>query len=134
MYMIEKETDWREFLTNAGVKPTRPRMLLARELFERPHFHFRADEIFYNITQKHDLSLATVYNTLDIFVRAGLLRAIPFTGYCLYDTNATHHHHFWDEENATLIDIDPQNIHISSDIPIPAGKGVKSMELLIRLS
>ncbi|NTV46084.1 MAG: transcriptional repressor [Chlorobiales bacterium] len=53
-------------------------MLVLREIYESPDHH-DADEIFLNLKQKgHDVSRATVYNTLDLLVECNLVEQNSF--------------------------------------------------------
>ena len=53
------------------------------------------------------VSLATVYNTLHQFTDAGLLKEIMVdSGRSYFDTNTSHHHHFYCETSGELSDID----------------------------
>lgn len=60
------------------------------------------------------MSLATVYNTLNVLVGAGLLKEFRFpnTSKVIYDPNMTHHHHFLDDETGQLLDIDPKLVEV----------------------
>ena len=52
------------------------------------------------------VSLATVYNTVHAFIKKGYLKEIPLnSSQSYYDTNVSHHHHFFDVEENKLIDI-----------------------------
>lgn len=64
------------------------------------------------------ISLATVYNTLNILVEAGLLLEVKLdhTDKVMYDNNIVHHHHFLDEESGKLFDIDPADIEVSANL------------------
>ena len=60
------------------------------------------------------MSLATVYNTLNVLVGAGLLKEYRLTNNSkmVYDPNVVYHHHFLDDETGQLIDIDPDFVEI----------------------
>lgn len=53
------------------------------------------------------MSLATVYNTLNILVEAGLVKAIrfPHLDKVAFDNNTATHHHFVDDETGEIVDI-----------------------------
>jgi hypothetical protein len=69
------------------------------------------------------LPLATVYNTLRQFIRAGLLRPLAIDGTKLYfDTNVSNHHHFYLEDQCQLVDM-PANVRITN-MPAPP-KGLR---------
>lgn len=64
------------------------------------------------------MSLATVYNTLNILVSAGLLREFKFSclGKSVYDSNIIDHYHFFDEKSGKFYDIDPSLLSLSSKL------------------
>ena len=65
------------------------------------------------------VSLATVYNTLHQFQRAGLLREIAIGGQRAYfDTNTSNHNHFFVEAEGQLVDIPGTSIRVDG-VPEP---------------
>ena len=65
------------------------------------------------------MSLATVYNTLHQFKRAGLLREIAIGGQRAYfDTNTSNHNHFFVEADGSLVDIPGDSIRVDG-LPEP---------------
>ena len=81
------------------------------------------------------ISLATVYNTVHAFRKKGYLKEIPLDGNkTYYDTNVSNHHHFFDEDNQSLKDIEDKDVEINK-IPLsPVNKKIKSVEVLIRVA
>lgn len=66
-----------DLLRQAGLRPTRQRLALARLLFESGDRNVTAERLHEEAGGASvDVSLATVYNTLHQFVEAGLLREI----------------------------------------------------------
>ena len=64
-------------LRAAGLRPTRQRVALARLLFEGGHRHVTAESLHAEVKATHiPVSLATVYNALNQFRDAGLLREV----------------------------------------------------------
>lgn len=52
------------------------------------------------------ISLATVYNTLNLFVEKGLLRSLALReGRTVFDPCLEPHHHFIDDETGTIVDV-----------------------------
>ena len=52
------------------------------------------------------ISRATVYNTLNLLVKKGLLKTqILKEGYVVFDSNIKQHHHLIDEETGNIYDI-----------------------------
>ena len=64
-------------LRQAGLRPTRQRVALARLLFEGGHRHITAEGLHAEVkAARNPVSLATVYNALNQFRDAGLLREV----------------------------------------------------------
>jgi Fur family ferric uptake transcriptional regulator len=66
----------REFLEPQGLKLTDERAALVREIFSR-HYHFEADELLFRMKEKGlKISRATVYRTLELLVKSGMVRRV----------------------------------------------------------
>ena len=91
--------DFTARLRAAGLRPTRQRVALARLLFEGEHRHVTAEGLHAEVRgTRLPVSLATVYNALNQFRDAGLLREVVVApGRSYFDTNTGHHHHFFVE-------------------------------------
>lgn len=69
---------FQNYLRKKGHRCTPERMLVLREIYVSPE-HLDADQIFLNLKQKgHDVSRATVYNTLDLLVECNLVEQNSF--------------------------------------------------------
>jgi Fur family iron response transcriptional regulator len=80
------------------------------------------------------VSLATVYNTLHQFKRAGLLREIAIDGSKAYfDTNTSNHNHFLIESEGRLIDIPDDSITIDRLPEPPEGMRISHVDVVVRL-
>ena len=123
-------------LRDAGLRPTRQRLALAGLLFGRGHRHVTAEQLHREARDAGlSVSLATIYNTLNQFTEAGLLRQVVTNGnYTFYDTNTDEHYHFYLEEADRLIDIPADQIDLATLPPLPDGKRVKGVDIIIRLS
>ena len=121
-------------LQDHGVKPTSQRLEIARILFRRPA-HLSADEVYNQVNRgKSYVSKATVYNTLGLFVERGLVREVLVdSSKVFYDSNTAPHHHFWDLDNHTLMDIDADKVSISDLPAIPEGTEVEGVDVVVRL-
>jgi len=126
-------TDW---LSGAGLRPTRQRVALARLLVgDGQHRHVTAESLFADVqTQGESVSLATVYNTLRAFCDAGLIQEVTVDGsksYC--DTNTHDHpHFFWEDENR-LSDAPADELEISRLPSAPDGAEISAVDVVIRL-
>ncbi|MFK4491204.1 Fur family transcriptional regulator Irr [Bradyrhizobium sp. USDA 336] len=94
-------------LGNAGLRPTRQRLALGRLLFLGGHRHVTAESLYAEaLAANAYLSLATVYNTLNQFTEAGLLRRIAADGIkSFFDTDTSLHPHFYLEGEDVLVDV-----------------------------
>ncbi len=94
-------------LRAAGLRPTRQRLALARLLFDGADRHVTAEQLHSEARANNvPVSLATIYNTLNQFTEAGILREVVVDALSSYfDTNVSHHHHFFCEEDRNLVDI-----------------------------
>jgi len=67
-------------LHRAGLKATGPRMVILAAL-EQDHTHPTAEHLYDTLRRAHpSLSLSTVYQTLDVFIRTGLCRRVSGPG------------------------------------------------------
>ena len=124
-------------LRSSNLRPTKQRILIAKKLFERKEtFHFTAETLNKEVNKKGrpKISLATIYNTVEAFKRAGHIREI-LTNNCksYYDTNTKSHHHFYDPDSNKLTDIDYQEVILKKIPNPPKGKKIKDLELIISL-
>lgn len=122
-------------LRAAGLRPTRQRVLLAELLFRQGHRHVTAELLHQEAkTSGQKVSLATVYNTLHQFTQAGLLQQVvvePSRSY--FDTNTGPHQHFFDEDEAQLIDIAGDEIAVSGLPAPPRGTTVARVDVVVRI-
>ena len=124
-----------EKLRGAGLRPTRQRVALARLLFDEGDCHICAESLHADAVSKNvAVSLATVYNTLNQFKSAGLLREVAIEGdRSYYDTNTSNHFHFFNEDESRLTDI-PRGSLVFSGLPqVPEGKMIDRIDVIIRL-
>jgi Fur family transcriptional regulator, iron response regulator len=127
--------DYESMLRDVGLRPTQQRVALARLLFSQGDCHFTA-EMVYNEAEQSSLqvSLATVYNTLNMFAKLGLLREIGVDGTTTYfDTRTGDHHHFFIEGVGEIRDIPSTQIHIGKMSSIPEGYEISRIDLVVRL-
>ena len=69
-------TRFEQFLKTQGQKLTSERSSLVREIFSI-HYHFEADELLFKMKEKNvKISRATVYRTLELLVKSGLVRRV----------------------------------------------------------
>ncbi len=123
-------------LRHSGLRPTRQRVSLARILFSVGDRHVTAEELHEEaVFARVPVSLATVYNTLNQFTRAGLLREVAVEGAKTYfDTNTSNHYHFFIESTGTLLDIESEDLQVVGIPEAPDGTSITRIDVIIRLS
>jgi Fur family iron response transcriptional regulator len=89
-----------------GVKPSTPRVEIARVVLAACD-HPSADDVRARVRARWpDVSRATVYNTLNLFVKKGLLRALHLSaGRVVFDPKTAPHHHFVDDATGRIEDV-----------------------------
>lgn len=93
-------------LESRGIQPSAQRVAVA-EYALRTTDHPSADGVWSRVREGFPLlSRATVYNTLNLFVERGLLRALTLGGgRVVFDPNVSPHHHFIDETTGAIHDV-----------------------------
>ena len=119
-------------LEEAGVRCTRPRMLLAQILLEKDQ-HLSADQVLALAKARGGaVSKATVYNTLGLFARLGLVREVIVDPQRIfYDSNTRDHHHIYHEDDGSLADVG--EIRIEGLPKLPRDTTVQGVEVIIRV-
>ena len=127
--------DLRRKLTSAGLRPTRQRLRLGWLLYGKGDRHITAEKLFEEaLAAQTPISLATVYNTLNQFTAAGLLREVVVDGAKTYfDTNVREHQHFLTEDALVLVDL-PQHLIDFAHLPQPPeGMEIARIDVMVRL-
>lgn len=139
---MEKFTDRQELskqdtvsmLKAYGILPTQQRLLIARVLFNRDQ-HLSADQVMNQANDGRErVSKATVYNTLGLFARKGLVReVIVDPSRVFYDTNTSNHHHFFNVNTGELMDIEASELAIHALPELPDGTVTEGVDVIIRI-
>jgi len=121
-------------LQSHGVKPTSQRLEIGRVILAGP-CHLSAEQVIARLRESGSrVSKATVYNTLNLFCRQGIVREIAVDPSRLfYDSTTSPHHHFYNEDTGELIDIDADQLDIANMPRLPEGTVEQSRELVIRI-
>ena len=133
---IEAAQRGTEWLSGAGVRPTRQRVTLAAVLVgDGQHRHVTAESLFAAVVNEGEsVSLATVYNTLRAFCDAGLMQEVLVEGSKSYfDTNTHDHPHFFWEDSDTLTDAPSDQLEITRLPDAPEGAVITAVDVVIRL-
>ena len=126
--------DMAGMLKEYGILPTQQRLMIARVLFAR-HQHLSADQIMNRVNEGRDhVSKATVYNTLGLFARNGLVREIIVDPTrVFYDPNTSNHHHFFNIDTGELTDIESERLQLSELPDLPEGTVAAGVDVVIRI-
>lgn len=133
--MTVLEAEMAESLRLAGLRPTRQRLALAAILFGSGDRHVSAESLHQEaLAARMNVSLATVYNTLNQFKAAGLLREVAFEGdRTFFDTNTSNHFHYYLEETGGLVDIGTEDLEVKGLPDLPLGTEIDRIDIIVRL-
>jgi Fur family iron response transcriptional regulator len=122
-------------LNSVGLRPTSQRMIIAKILFDGTDKHVTAEMLHCEVLKSQKkVSLATVYNTLHLFTKLGLLREIIVDPDCSYfDTNTSNHYHFYHEDTRELIDIHGNDIRIDRLPTPPEGSQITRVDVVVNV-
>ena len=126
---------WRELLIRAGMRLTRQRVILSELLFANGDRHVTAEALHAEaLAADAQISLATVYNTLNQFTQAGLLRRIgPDGSRSFFDTNTSPHPHYYLQGEDILLDVPEADLAVANmPQPLP-GHEVSRLDVIIHL-
>ncbi len=93
-------------LSRHGVRPSAQRLAVAGYVLATTA-HPSAERVFEEVRARIPMiSRATVYNTLNLLVRKGLLRQLVLAeGKVVFDPNVEPHHHFIDDGTGAIHDV-----------------------------
>lgn len=135
------DEDISALLLRHDIKPTAQRVDIARLLLQKK-MHLSAEDVYLLVNPERQqsseprqrVSKATVYNTLGLFAQKGLVReVIADPSKIFYDPNTAPHYHFYDTANGTLTDIDATAVKVSGLPPLPEGKEMAGIDVVVRL-
>lgn len=117
-----------------GISPTRQRVEIAR-LMLASACHLSAEQVIDRLgLVSGPVSRATVYNTLGLFTRRGLLREVVVDRTrAFFDSNVRPHHHVYDVSTGTLSDVADEEIGFSRLPSLPAGVEVEGVDVVVRV-
>lgn len=123
-----------DLLERHGVRPSAQRLAIAGFVLNT-HEHPSADTVWTRVQAAFPLvSRATVYNTLQLFVEKGLLRALTLAKDCtVYDPNMLPHHHFVDADSGAIEDVPWAALGVTGvDALAAAGLAVDDYSVVLR--
>lgn len=121
-----------ERLKERGIQPSAQRLAVA-EYVLTTDAHPSADQVWSAVRRKLPvLSRATVYNTLNLFVKKGLLRELVLAeGRVVFDPNLEPHHHFIDDDTGQILDVPWSAVQVG-DVDHLEGLCVREYQVVMR--
>lgn len=128
------DQDLADRLRVQGVSLTLQRLVIARVLLSHP-VHLSADQVWGRARDiMPEISRATVYNTLDLFERSGLLRRLIIDSEkVVFDSNTAPHHHLYDSTTGEVIDIAPGELQVIGMPTLPPGVELEDVDVVVRV-
>ncbi len=117
-----------------GILPTSQRLEIAAILLEKPQ-HLSVEQVLGQLRAKGStVSKATVYNTLNLFGKKGLIKeCLVDPERRIYDSTTSPHHHFFNSDTGELSDIAADAIEVIGMPTLPEGTRLEGAELIIRI-
>lgn len=138
---MHPHTDWprtdldlQRHLRQAGLLPTLQRMAIARVVLQAP-CHQTAERVL-GLARAHlpELSRATVYATLQLFVRHGLLKELPIDGEAtVYDSNLAPHHHLYNVDTGEVTDLPDEALRVLGLPSLDDTLEVAAVDVIVRV-
>jgi len=121
-------------LQSCGIRATEQRLRIAKVLLAAPQ-HLSAEQITEALESLGGhVSKATVYNTLNLFAKHGLIRQLNVDGMrAWFDSNVEAHYHFHDQDTGQLSDVALPEVEFAKLPPPPPGMEFAGIDLVIRL-
>ena len=125
----------KEILKKLKLRPTLQRIAITETLLKKKEVHVTAYSLEkLMVKNKTFISRATIYNNLNELSNRGFLKKVIVKNDKMwFDTNLTKHHHFYDEEEDKLVDIQEKEINFSKFPKAPQGKNIKSVDIIINI-
>ena len=121
-------------LRQAGIQPTLQRIAVAAVLLPQP-VHRTAEQVLVAARAvQPDISRATVYAVLQLFVRQGLLKELPIDGAAtVYDSNLLPHHHLYHVDTGEVTDLPPGQLQVLGLPALGDGLEMAEVDVIVRV-
>ena len=122
-------------LKSCGVTPTNQRVEIGQILFSEPQ-HLSAEQILKKVNEEGvtSASKATIYNTLGLFAKKGLVKELNVDpSKVFYDSNISQHFHFYNTDTGELTDIPVDAINFDKLPELPEGTESDAVEIIVRI-
>ena len=118
---------------HVGIVPTQQRLQIARAILSHPQ-HLSAEQLLALVNQNGaNVSKATVYNTLGLFARKGLVREVLVDpDRVLFDSNTEPHFHLYNEDTGALSDFNAAHL-LPAPPELPAGTTLVDIDVIVRI-
>ena len=119
-------------LQEHGIQPSAQRVAVADYVLKTIE-HPSADVVWNRVKARVPyISRATVYNTLNLFVETGLLRALSLADQSVvFDPKTERHHHFIDEETGEIHDVPWEKVQVCN-VEALRGFEIRDYQVVIR--
>jgi Fur family iron response transcriptional regulator len=126
------ESEIPEILRRHGIQPSAQRLAVAEYVLGTED-HPSADQVWAKVSGTVPMiSRATVYNTLNLFVRKGLLRQLILAeGKVVFDPKLEPHHHFVDDATGEIHDIPWDALDVRK-VDALKGVNVREYQVVVR--
>lgn len=123
-----------DVLRRHRISPTQQRVEIAQILLSR-HQHLSAEQVLVLVNKdRAKVSKATVYNTLGLFARKGLVRELVVDPTkVFYDSNTSLHHHFYNVDTGELTDIGVDEVELGHMPQLPIGTVSDGVDVIVRV-
>ena len=103
-------------------------------LFSKPQ-HLSADQVLSIVNaEKSVVSKATVYNTLGLFARKGLVKEVIIDpSKVFYDSNTSPHYHFYNVDSGELQDVMHSDLVLSELPSPPEGTRLETVDVIFKV-
>lgn len=126
------KTELGEQLRAHGIQPSAQRMAVAEYVLATDE-HPSAEKVWARVQAAFPMiSRATVYNTLNLFVRQGLLRQLVLAeGKVVFDPHLAPHHHFIDDATGSIHDVPWEAVEVRN-VENLKGVDVREYQVVMR--
>ncbi len=126
--------DITQILRQHDISPTKQRVEIAQMLLSRKQ-HLSAEQVLEEVNRRGaKVSKATIYNTLGLFARKGLIKELVVDpSKVFYDSNVSDHYHFYNVDTGELMDIEMTELNVSRLPSLPPGTRAEGVDVIIKI-
>ncbi len=132
--MNNSQASIKEILEQFAINPTHQRYEIACAMLSKPQ-HLSAEQILLLVNSNGaHVSKATVYNTLNLFVRKGLIKQLIIDPTKIfYDSNTSHHYHYYNEDTGELSDFESNDMSFNRNPSLPENTVQSGVDVIVRV-